>query len=97
MSSINLLPSKSVRTYKQSDHELSMEIHNELGRLMAVGHCTCLNDYPQIVLNNVCLPVPLYSYEFRRWLNVAIAWCIGDKISANFESDETLFDYNYLD
>lgn len=97
MSSSKLFPLKHVRSYRQSGHELVVEIHNEQGRLMAVGHCSCLKDYPQIVLNNVCLPVEVYGYESQRWLYTAMSWLRGDRSSANFESEETLFEEDYLE
>lgn len=97
MSSNRRFPSMLVRTYRKSEHELSVEIHNDLGRLLAVGHCTSSTVYPQVVLNNVCLPVEIYGYEYRRWLNIAISWCLGDKASVNFETSETLFEDDYLD
>lgn len=97
MSSGASCPIKHVRTFSQSEHELSVEIHNELGRLLAFGHCIRLDHYPQIVLNNVCMPVDLYGYEFQRWLYTAMSWLCGDKSSANFESEEFLFSDDYLD
>lgn len=87
---------KHVRTFKQSEHVLSVVIRNDLGRLLAVGHCSCSDNYPQIFLNNFCLSVELYGYELQRWLYTAMFWLRGDKASANFEAEETLFPEDYL-